>query len=109
MDRELRGLARGLEKLAEELYERLIDWIRFRDYSGDEYDLHDELSGLKAEDRTDDFRVVLDAHDVGVECDGVTELATNNPTEFADDAYGEQILTHTEIDRIELLFESRSR
>ncbi|MEZ3145642.1 hypothetical protein [Halobaculum sp. MBLA0143] len=113
VDRELRGLARGLEKLAEErreeLYERLIDWIRFRDYSGDEYDLHDELSGLKAEDRTDDFRVVLDAHDVGVECDGVTELATNNPTEFADDAYGEQILTHTEIDRIELLFESRSR
>lgn len=112
VDRELRGLARGLEKLAEErreeLYERLIDWIRFRDYSGDEYDLHDELSGLKAEDRTDDFRVVLDAHDVGVECDGVTELATNNPTEFADDAYGEQILTHTEIDRIELLFESRS-
>lgn len=111
IDRELRGLVRQLEKLAkrrrEELYGRLINWLRVQDYSGDEYDLHSRLSGLKSEDRTDDFQIVLDAHDVGVVCDGPTELATNNPKEFADDAYGEQILTHTKIDRIELLFESR--
>jgi hypothetical protein len=105
--RQLRGIARDIEQLAEErkeeLYPLLHEWARLSRYP----DLHEKLAGLKRDDE-EDFYVVLDAHDVASNLDGETDLATTNPADFGESGYRSEILEHTEIDNIELVFASRT-
>lgn len=103
----LRQIARDLEQLAEERNEELqsmvLGWIRLASYP----ELKDDLSSLYKKD-DEDYWIAVDAHDLGLNMDGTTELATNNPSDFGDEAVREEILTHTAIDEINLVFVSRS-
>lgn len=105
--KNLRQVARDLEQLAEERNEELqpeiLGWIRLASYP----ELKDDLSSLFEKDE-EDYWIAVDAHDLGLNVDGTTELATNNPSDFDDDAVREEILTHTAIDDINLVFVSRS-
>lgn len=105
--KNLRQIARDLEQLAEERNEELqpkvLGWIRFDTYP----ELKDDLGSLFGKDE-EDYWIAVDAHDLGLHVDGTTELATNNPSDFDDDAVREEILTHTAIDEINLVFVSRS-
>lgn len=105
--KNLRQVARDLEQLAEErneeLQPKIFGWIRFAGYP----DLKDDLSSLFERDE-EDYWIAVDAHDLGLNVDGTTELATNNPSDFDDDEVREEILTHTAIDEIKLVFVSRS-
>jgi len=105
--KNLRQIARDIEQMAEERNEELqpevLGWVRFESYP----DLKDNLSSLFQKDE-EDFSIAVDAHDLGVQLDGTTELATNNPSDFDDDRVREEILTHTAIDEINLVFVSRS-
>lgn len=105
--KKLRQIIRDIEQLAEERNEKLqpkvLGWIRFEGYP----ELEDHLSSLFEKDE-EDYWIAVDAHDLGLHVDGTTELATNNPSDFDDDAVREEILTHTAIDEINLVFVSRS-
>lgn len=107
VSKDLRGIARDLEQLAaernEELQPKILGWIRFASYP----DLQDDLDSLFEKDE-EDFWIAVDAHDLGLNVDGTTELATTNPSDFGDDTVREEILTHTAIDEINLVFVSRS-
>lgn len=105
--KNLRQIARDIEQLAEERNEELqpkvLGWIRLASYP----ELKDDLSSLFQKDE-EDYWIAVDAHDLGCNVDGTTELATNNPSDFDDDTVREEILTHTAIDEITLVFISRS-
>jgi hypothetical protein len=105
--KNLRQIARDLEQLAEErndeIQSKILGWMRIASYP----ELKDHLSSLFAKDE-EDYWIAVDAHDLGLNVDGVTELATNNPSDFDDAAVREEILTHTAIDEINLVFVSRS-
>ncbi|WP_311171770.1 hypothetical protein [Halobellus ordinarius] len=105
--KNLRQIARDLEQLAEERNEELqpkvLGWIRLASYP----ELKDNLSSIFEKDE-EDYWIAVDAHDLGCNVDGTTELATNNPSDFDDDAVRDEILTHTAIDEINLVFVSRS-
>ena len=105
--KNLRQVARDLEQLAEEQHEELqpeiLGWIRFGNYP----ELQEELSSLYDKDE-EDYWIAVDAHDVGIHLDGTTEFATNNPSDFDDETVREEILAHTAIDEIELVFVSGS-
>jgi hypothetical protein len=103
----LRQIARDLEQLAEdrnkELQPEILGWIRLATYP----EMKDNLSSLFDKDE-EDYWIAIDAHDLGVNVDGTTELATTNPSDFNDEMVREEILTHTAIDEINLVFVSRS-
>ena len=105
--RNLRQIVRDMEQLAEERNEELqpkvLGWIRLASYP----ELKDDLRSLFKKDE-EDYWIAVDAHDLGLNMSGTTELATNNPSDFDDDAVREEILTHTAIDEINLVFVSRS-
>lgn len=105
--RALRELARDIEQLAEERNEELqpqiLGWIRLETYP----DLEESLSSLFEAD-TEDYWIVVDAHDLARYVEGPTELATTNPSDFDDEGVREEILTNTAIDEIELVFVARS-
>lgn len=105
--RNLRQIVRDIEQLAEERNEELqpkvLGWIRLANYP----ELKDDLSSLFEKDE-EDYWIAVDAHDLGLNVDGTTELATNNPSDFGEDAIREEILSHTAIDEINLVFVSRS-
>lgn len=105
--KDLRQIARDLEQLAEERNEELqpeiLGWIRLASYPK----LKDDLSSLFERDE-EDYWIAVDAHDLGLNVDGTTELATNNPSDFDENVVREEILTHTAIDEINLVFISRS-
>jgi len=105
--KSLRQIARDIEQLAEErnkeLQPKILGWIRFATYP----ELQDNLRTLFERDE-EDYWIAVDAHDLALNVDGTTELATNNPGDFDDDAVREEILTHTAIDEINLVFISRS-
>lgn len=105
--KNLRQIARDLEQLAEkrneELQPEVLGWIRLASYP----ELKDDLSSLFKKDE-EDYWIAVDAHDLGLNVDGTTELATNNPSDFGDDAVRKELLTHTAIDEINLVFVSRS-
>lgn len=107
VSKKLRQLVRDLEQLAaernEELQPKIFGWIRFAEYS----ELRDDLSSLFEKDE-EDYWIAVDAHDLGLNIDGTTELATNNPSDFDDDTIREEILEYTAIDEINLIFVSRS-
>lgn len=107
VSKNLRQIARDLEQLAEERNEELqpqiLGWIRLAPYS----ELKNDLSSLYGKDE-EDYWIAVDAHDLGLNVDGTTELATNNPSDFDDDMVREEILAHTAIDEINLVFISRS-
>lgn len=107
VSKNLRQIARDLEQLAEErneeLQPKILGWIRFLRYP----ELKDDLSSLFEKDE-EDYWIAVDAHDLGLNVEGTTELATNNPSDFDDDIVREEILTHTAIDEINLVFVSRS-
>lgn len=107
LTKELRQIVRDLEQLAEErndkLQSKIFGWIRLASYP----DLKDDLRSLFEKDE-EDYWIAVDAHDLGLNVDGTTELATNNPSDFGDDAIQEEILAHTAIDEITLVFVSRS-
>lgn len=103
----LRQILRDLEQLAEErnkeLQPKILGWIRFTSYP----ELKENLIALHEQDE-EDYWIAVDAHDLALNVDGTTELATTNPSDFGDDVVREQILTHTAIDNINLIFVSRS-
>lgn len=105
--KKLRGLAQDIEQIAEErneeLQPKILGWIRLASYP----ELESNLSTLKSQD-AEDYWIAVDAHDVGVNTSGETELATNNPSDFDDDTIRQEILDHTAIDDIQLVFVSRS-
>ena len=107
VNKNLRQLVRDFEQLAaernEELQPNIYGWIRFAEYS----DLRDDLRSLFRKDE-EDYWITVDAHDVGLNIDGTTELATNNPSDFDNDTIRKEILEHTAIDEINLIFVSRS-
>ena len=107
VSKKLRQLARDLEQLAternDEIQSKILGWIRFAEYS----ELRDDLSSLFERDE-EDYWIAVDAHDLALGVDGVTELATNNPSDFDDETVREEILEHTAIDEINLIFVSRS-
>lgn len=107
VSKNLRQIVRDLEQMAEErneeLQSKMLGWIRFANYP----ELKDELSSLFGKD-VEDYWIAIDAHDLALNLDGTTELATNNPSDFDDDAVREEILTYTAIDEINLVFISRS-
>jgi hypothetical protein len=107
VNKNLRQIARDIEQLAEErneeLQPKIFGWIRFAGYP----ELKDDLRSLFERDE-EDYWIVIDAHDLGLNMDGTTELATNNPSDFDDEVVREEILTHTAIDEINLVFVSRS-
>lgn len=103
----LREIARDIEQLAEERNEELqpliLGWIRLETYP----DLKESLRSLFEAD-AEDYWIVVDAHDVARHVEGTTELATTNPSDFDDEDIREEILTHTAIDEINLVFVARS-
>lgn len=105
--KDLRQVTRDIEQLAEErnaaIQSKIFGWIRLTDYP----ELEDDLRALYERDE-EDYWIAVDAHDVGLIIDGTTELATNNPSDFDDDAVREAILEHTAIDEITLVFVARS-
>ncbi len=107
LTKNLRQIVRDLEQLAEErneeLQPKILGWIRLASYP----ELEDDLGTLFRKDK-EDYWIAVDAHDLGLNTEGTTELATNNPSDFDDDAVREEILTHTAIDEITLVFVSRS-
>lgn len=107
VSKNLRQVVRDLEQLAEErneeLQPKILGWIRFARYP----ELEDDLSSIFEKDE-EDYWIAVDAHDLGLNMDGTTELATNNPSDFDDNEVRNEILTHTAIDEINLVFVSRS-
>lgn len=105
--KKLRQIARDIEQLAEErneeLQPKILGWIRFESYP----ELKDNLRSLFEKDE-EDYWIAVDAHDLALNVDGTTELATNNPSDFDDETVREGILTYTAIDEITLVFVSRS-
>lgn len=107
VSKNLRQIARDIEQLAEERNEQLqpkiLGWIRFERHP----ELKDDLCSLFEKDE-EDYWIAVDAHDVGCNVDGTTELVTNNPSDFDDNVVRNEILTYTAIDEIRLVFVSRS-
>jgi hypothetical protein len=107
VNKNLRQIARDIEQLAEErndeIQAKILGWSRFAQYT----EMKEMLSSLLDKDE-EDYWIAVDAHDLGIHVDGVTELATTNPSDFDDDVIREEILTHTAIDEINLVFVSRS-
>lgn len=105
--KNLRQIARDLEQMAEErdeeLQSKVLGWIRFEKYP----ELKEDLSSLFIKDE-EDYWIAVDAHDLGRNTDGTTELVTTNPSDFGESAVQEEIATHTAIDEINLVFVSRS-
>lgn len=103
---ELRTVARDVETRAadrkEELYRRFQSWIRIASHE----QVQEKLDSLRERDE-EDFWVCIDAHDVAANVEGATELATNNPSDFAHEEIRSSILEHTAIDSIRLVFVSR--
>lgn len=87
----LRNLARDIEQNAvenrSELMQQVQVWERDEDYA----DIDENLTDIPWDDR----RICLDAHDVAILTDYLTELATTNPTDLVDDGYRELILEET--------------
>lgn len=104
--KNLRNIARDLEQRAEArkntLYPRLNGWIRFDQH----LDIQDVLKPLRIKDE-EDFWICIDAHDIAVNIDGKTELATTNPSDFGIDEIQELILEETAVDEIVYVFVSR--
>lgn len=107
VNKGLRQVARDIEQMAEErndeLQPKILGWIRIEGYP----ELQDDLHSLFERDE-EDYWIAVDAHDVALNVEGTTELATNNPSDFDDEIVREEILTHTAIDEITLVFVSRS-
>jgi hypothetical protein len=107
VSKDLRQIARDIEQLSEKRNEKLqpkiLGWIRLSSYP----ELKHDLSSLFEKDE-EDYWIAVDAHDLAINVDGTTELATNNPSDFDDQAVREEILTHTAIDEITLVFVSQS-
>jgi len=105
--RSLRQISRDIEQLAEQrnarIQPKVLGWIRLATYP----ELKEGLSTLFEKDE-EDYWIAIDAHDLGLNVDGTTELATTNPSDFGDDVVQEEILTQTAIDEINLVFVSRS-
>lgn len=99
---DLRGLARELDKFTRRRKGRFDSqverWTRDTEYPG----LAETLSELR-ESEEEDYWVCIDAHDLACRTSGTTELATNNPADFGDQAYGQTIKQHTNIDTIEIV------
>lgn len=99
---DLRSLARELDKLArrrkEKFDSRVESWTRDCEYP----ELEDDLSNLRKEEK-EDYWVCIDAHDLACRTPGTTELVTNNPSDFGEQAYGSVIKQVTDIDEIRIL------
>lgn len=102
VEKDLRGLSRELDKLVrrrkEKFDSRVNSWTRESQYP----ELETNLGNLKQEEE-EDYWVCVDAHDLAHRTPGTTELATNNPADFGEDAYGPIIRQYTDIDTIKIL------
>lgn len=96
LDKRLRNLARDIEQHVQtrraELEELIEEWERVSDYP----DIEEALSEIHDEDRV----ICLDAHDLAVNNDGKTELATTNPNDLGAEGYKAVILEVTELDDV---------
>lgn len=104
----LRDIQQEIEQVSRKrkdiLYPKLHGWLRFDQHE----DVQDALTGLKVDDE-EDFWVCIDAHDVAVNLEGRTELATTNPADFGDIGYKEEILENTAIDDIRIVAARRDQ
>lgn len=104
----LRDIQQEIEQLAtkrkDTLFPMLHGWLRFDQHE----DVQEALAELKADDE-EDFWVCIDAHDVAVHLDGSTELATTNPTDFAEIGHKDTILAHTALDEIQIVAAKRDQ
>jgi hypothetical protein len=96
LEDRLRYLSRDIERLAykrkNEFDELVIMWIREDEYP----DVADALSVMSAED----MFVCIDAHDLAVNLDSGTELATADESDFIENGRESLILDNTELDAI---------
>lgn len=102
IETDLRGLSRELDKLVkrrkDEFDTHVKTWTRETEYPKLETDLNELRRGEE-----EDYWVCVDAHDLACRTSGTTELATNNPSDFGEEAYGPLIRRQTDVDAIKIL------
>jgi hypothetical protein len=96
LQKRLRELARNIEENAVmrkmELDDRLQIWKRIHEYPS----LDSVLDSIHEEDRG----VCIDAHDLAVNQDGHTELATTDSKDFVRNGHRKMIIEATDLDDV---------
>ncbi|GCF13232.1 hypothetical protein Harman_11670 [Haloarcula mannanilytica] len=96
----LRDLANDIESRAEKRKSDFDDYVGIWARSEDYPDVQDALKQIK-ESKEEDMWVCIDAHDLAVNTDGETVLATTDANDFINNGRRDLILDSTAIDEIE--------
>lgn len=95
----LRNLARDIDQIAVNRKKELDDMVNVWERTSEYPEVESALSEIK-EDKEEDLWICIDAHDLAVRTDGVTELGTTDLDDLVRDGRKQLILEATAIDDV---------